>query len=392
MNEVLHITKKKILQIILLVLAIFIPLTIFSFSSQNGEASQGLSRKISGKIVEITSIGQDLNEYELAERINKVDRVIRKIAHFSLYTILGITIMSFFCTIKMEDKKRVIITTIIGMLYAISDEIHQIFVPDRSPHVTDVMLDTLGVIFGVLIVLLVIKVYQERIKKQKNYPSLIDIFFDNFSEVPIDGIERAIDTFIDNEALNAMPIAASINAIIKTGKDIHKANLLKQTEEFIKSLKNQTISQEKLQQYKKELYENEKKAKEELGRVILILDNIKDIEKSRLLAKFYATFVNQEINWSKFCEFADVIEKIFVTDIETAYELYKSTEEKEVSVKQYDRYKADRLVSTGILSLYSKPLTVREISGNGSRDTFEKNGFGELFVKIAKKDEKLLGK
>ncbi len=163
----MKINKKIILQIILLILIICISSIIFGFSSQDGETSQGLSRKISGKIVDIVSVNQELSEYEREARIDRVDAVIRKIAHFSLYTLLGITIMAFFCTIEMKDKKRAITTIILGVLYATTDEIHQIFVPGRSPKVTDVFIDTAGIIFGLFIVLFVIKIYQKRILKRK---------------------------------------------------------------------------------------------------------------------------------------------------------------------------------------------------------------------------------
>ena len=46
------------------------------------------------------------------------------------------------------------------MIYAMLDEIHQAFVPGRGALITDVMLDTLGVITGIFISLLIIKLYK----------------------------------------------------------------------------------------------------------------------------------------------------------------------------------------------------------------------------------------
>ena len=86
--------------------------------------------------------------------------IVRKLAHFTEYTLLGLFIS---LTAKEHyNKKRYheehflirifIIPLICGVLYAASDEIHQRFVPGRSCELRDVLIDTCGVLLGVLIV------------------------------------------------------------------------------------------------------------------------------------------------------------------------------------------------------------------------------------------------
>ena len=83
--------------------------------------------------------------------------VIRKLAHFLEYFLLG---MSLLWAIRggrrgMQRWKGVpdiLVAEVIGVLYAISDEIHQVFVPGRSGEVRDVCIDAAGVFAGVLIV------------------------------------------------------------------------------------------------------------------------------------------------------------------------------------------------------------------------------------------------
>ncbi len=62
-----------------------------------------------------------------------------------------------------------------------------------------------------------------------------------------------------------------------------------------------------------------KKLENELGRILIILNEIKNEEKSKLLTKFYLAYVNEQITWERFCEFADVIENIFVSDLEELF-------------------------------------------------------------------------
>lgn len=61
---------------------------------------------------------------------------------------------------KTVEFKRILISTIIGFLYACSDEIHQLFSPGRSGKLIDVSIDTMGVLNGVLLVLLICKLYE----------------------------------------------------------------------------------------------------------------------------------------------------------------------------------------------------------------------------------------
>ena len=89
-----------------------------------------------------------------------------------------------------------------------------------------------------------------------------------------------------------------------------------------------------------------------------------------ILANIYATIINQ----------------IFIEDLPIIYDIYKDEETKVVI---YENYKISRLMSTGLLSNYSGAITVQELANgkSGVRNIFEKNGLGELFVKIATKKE-----
>lgn len=72
--------------------------------------------------------------------------------------------MALVSTYNIKEKNRLIITLTTGIIYASSDEIHQSFVPGRSPMITDIVIDTMGVILGILLIILgkkIIKKYRE---------------------------------------------------------------------------------------------------------------------------------------------------------------------------------------------------------------------------------------
>lgn len=209
---------------------------------------------------------------------------------------------------------------------------------------------------------------------------------DNIESISLDGIESLTDIILSNEIIEKIPIANVASAIIKTGEMIYNKNLLKQTTNFIESLNGQEVSKEKLEKYRKKFLNDDKKRKAELERVLLYLNKNIDIEKSRLLAKFYVAYVNEEIKWEKFCEFASVINQIFIDDLTIIYNIYK---DEPVKVVIYESYKISRLMAIGLLSNYSGAITVQELSSGktGVRKIYEKNELGELFVKIATKEE-----
>jgi VanZ family protein len=72
------------------------------------------------------------------------DLVLRKLAHLAEYTVLGALL---FRALGREPR-----AVAIGSAYAVTDEIHQAFVPGRAGSPVDWSIDTAGVVAGVLLV------------------------------------------------------------------------------------------------------------------------------------------------------------------------------------------------------------------------------------------------
>ena len=158
--------QKNVLRGILIVLLLCTFYIIFGFSSQDGEKSGGLSKRITDFILEKSAKYNSLEMSE-KEQVNKrTERIIRKIAHFSIYTLVGFLLMALFITYKnIKRKNQICISAILGILYAISDEIHQSFTPGRGPKITDVFIDSLGVFFGMTVILLIVEIINRKNKK-----------------------------------------------------------------------------------------------------------------------------------------------------------------------------------------------------------------------------------
>lgn len=158
--------KLNIIRMILIIFLIGIFTTIFGFSNQNSEVSGGISKKVTEYIVKFFPSIEKNSEIKKQEIMNKLEKIIRKIAHFSIYTLVGLLLMGLMKTYKIKEIDQVGLSMIIGIIYASTDEIHQAFIPGRSAQLTDVMLDSIGVLTGVFIVMLVLEIIR-RIKKNR---------------------------------------------------------------------------------------------------------------------------------------------------------------------------------------------------------------------------------
>lgn len=77
--------------------------------------------------------------------------LVRKSAHIFLYFVLGILIFNVLRGYKLSTAKLFGYSILFAGLYAVSDEIHQSFVPGRSAEVRDVVIDTIGAALGVFV-------------------------------------------------------------------------------------------------------------------------------------------------------------------------------------------------------------------------------------------------
>ena len=123
--------KKIIIRVISIVILISTFFIIFKFSAQDGEESGGLSRKITVEFINRFSYTRNLSIEEKEQLIEQWHPIVRKLAHLSIYTIVGMCSMTFMCTFSLKLRTRLGTCLLVGMTYAITDEWHQSFVPRK---------------------------------------------------------------------------------------------------------------------------------------------------------------------------------------------------------------------------------------------------------------------
>lgn len=144
--------RKKGSLIFSLLCVVTIMVIIFMFSSQTGNGSSELSIKISRLICRIVFFNfENMSSGEQAFIVNELHYFVRKLAHFSVYMLLGFFSYAGLVSFKDVLKKPAVIALTVCAVYAISDEIHQHFIPGRSMRVTDMLLDTFGSFIGIIV-------------------------------------------------------------------------------------------------------------------------------------------------------------------------------------------------------------------------------------------------
>lgn len=144
---------KKIVRILSFLPAVTWMVLIFSFSAapavESSETSDGISYKIVKVMAALPFL--DWEEEELEEKAETLHVPIRKAAHFSEYALLAVLwVIPLGCMTK-TNKKRMIVALLLCIMYAVSDEIHQLFVPGRDGNIKDVLIDTAGAGFGIVV-------------------------------------------------------------------------------------------------------------------------------------------------------------------------------------------------------------------------------------------------
>lgn len=164
---------KKVQRSLMYLPAIFFMVVIFWFSSQPAEESSAESSMVVNFVLHgIENIrGSVFSTEEFTNWAEKIHTPIRKLAHMTEYALLAWTIFipTLFWNkeklwrrhIKAEPTvwklldKRIVAKICLGsvfatMLYAGTDEFHQLFVEGRSGKVIDVLIDTCGAALGIL--------------------------------------------------------------------------------------------------------------------------------------------------------------------------------------------------------------------------------------------------
>lgn len=125
---------------------------IFWFSAQNARISSDMSGSLIAHVLSrLTPDFDTLSTVEQAARISAWQFLVRKSAHFCIYMLLGALLSIPYMRYLRRTRAALPAAWATALLFAVTDEVHQYFVPGRSCEARDVAIDASGALLGVLL-------------------------------------------------------------------------------------------------------------------------------------------------------------------------------------------------------------------------------------------------
>ena len=164
--------KTAVIRVVLILILLADMIFIFYNSAQNAIESSSTSQSVTEQMAPIVVPDYEkLDEEKKKEAVLSLDVIVREAAHLLQFVPLGFACYLLLQTFKLPKRIAYLSYAIppsFGLLYALSDEIHQIFSPGRFFDVFDLFMDMMGVLIGMLgAILLMLIIKKLRCSKNK---------------------------------------------------------------------------------------------------------------------------------------------------------------------------------------------------------------------------------
>ena len=129
------------------------------FIFSNSMAVADVSSVSSGRVLQLLqAVLRRLGMPGLAQRLTM--HLVRKLAHFCEYLLEGFLLMLCMRVYSRHPLRHITVPMLAGVLTALTDETIQLVSEGRSSQVTDVWLDSAGVLAGILAALLLMELWR----------------------------------------------------------------------------------------------------------------------------------------------------------------------------------------------------------------------------------------
>lgn len=150
-------------KVVLWLLVCFLICTLYILSGQEGAVSHKLSREVVKKASTLIELPWILKHYNLELNVS-YNFILRKTAHFSIFFLLAVLL---YWAVKSLVRKYIkTLTLACCIFFAGFDELHQMFAAGRTARLTDIIIDILGAICGLLLVIVFVGIGRIKSKKK----------------------------------------------------------------------------------------------------------------------------------------------------------------------------------------------------------------------------------
>ena len=166
-------TVKRIVFVVCIILTVAWMMVIFGFSSNDAQESTAQSHTVTEIIIRIFNRDFDnMTQVEQEAMVSEFDGIVRKIAHFIAYAVLGFLMYFSLSLVPFVHHtniyKPIILSLPLSILFAATDEYHQTFVSGRAGRFSDILIDSCGALCGTLFALAVMSIAIRMMMDSKN--------------------------------------------------------------------------------------------------------------------------------------------------------------------------------------------------------------------------------
>lgn len=201
--------------------------------------------------------------------------------------------------------------------------------------------------------------------------------------------EFALDAVTNDGLLKDFPVVSTVVSIYKIGRTLKERSYIKKLMAFLIEIDNGNADEEKRHRYVGRITKDKRTIQRELEYVLTLLDRYISEQKAKYCARIFLAYIYEKIDWSLFCQFSEVLDRLLPGDMECLCES---------SLKNADRCEMEncalqRLYGLGIVRPNEKPRGF-DVKGNAivtQKDgTYELTFFGKSLAMIIQNEQRKL--
>lgn len=134
--------------------------------------------------------------------------------------------------------------------------------------------------------------------------------FEKTLDLSIDYEELSLDQFINDEILKEIPIVKTLITFYKVSSSIIARHNVKKIIVFLQQIHLRNIDSKKLDAFKQKFQSNKSFKNNTLETILVLLEKFIDIEKSKILANFFAAYIAENISWDEFRKMSFILNSL----------------------------------------------------------------------------------
>lgn len=220
----------------------------------------------------------------------------------------------------------------------------------------------------------------------QNEKSLSRSFGDSLQREVVDCIgtyaEIGLDTIMEDGVCKEIPFLSTAISIYHIGQTVRDRHNIRKLAAFVDEINKQIEDERTRESYIASFQNDEKVRERELEYILILIDRYLDDEKPRILAELYLAYLRREIEWSKFTEFAEIIDRLLLSDHSCLFE-FMCHEGIVVGKTNVELSSVLRLLAVGFVS-QQQPAIAALTGSVDPRDEFDYvlTDYGQQFSRI----------